>query len=83
MKYPFIFTVLFSLIFMNNRFFGQFTTIDYKVHNVGKIRQFVINMGKLDDSADDKYSAYRGLLWSEMPVGSDEEHIFQAGIWVG
>ncbi len=78
-----IFLVLVMIIFCQSAVKAQFATIDYKIHNVGKVRQFVMNMGKLDDSADRVFSKYRGLLWCEMPPGSNEEHIFQAGIWIG
>ncbi|MBN2366290.1 MAG: hypothetical protein EH225_10065, partial [Calditrichaeota bacterium] len=64
--------------------YSQFTTIDYKIHNVGKVRQFVSNFGTLDDSFENQpYTRYRGLLWCEMPAGSNEEHMYQGGIWIG
>ena len=72
-----------SILFFSQLVYGQFFTSDYKIHNVGKVRQYVNNMGKLDDSGDRPYTNYRGLLWCEMPTGSNEEHIFQAGIWIG
>lgn len=75
--------IISSIILFYHISFGQFFTSDYKIHNVGKVRQYVNNIGKQDDSGDRPYTNYRGLLWCEMPVGSNEEHIYQAGIWIG
>jgi len=64
-----------------NPLFAQWVTLDWKVHNVGKVRQLVTNMGTLDDHK--QQVNYPGLLYCEMPAGSNEEHIYQAGIWIG
>ncbi len=61
---------------------AQWTTLDWKMHNVGKVRQLITNMGTLDDSHDRVRTAYPGLIFCEMPAGSNEEHIYQAGIWI-
>ena len=75
---------LFFLLICTTLVFSQYTTFDYKIHNVGKVRQFVSNMGTLDENYENqKFTSYRGLLMSEMPAGSNEEHIYQFGIWVG
>ena len=60
---------------------AQFTTLDWKMHNVGNVRQLVTNIGTLDDHKNQVN--YPGLIFCEMPVGSNEEHIYQGGIWIG
>lgn len=59
--------------------FAQFTNLDYKVHNVGKVRQLITNMGTLDPGLTD----FPGLIYCEFPPNSKEEHIYQGGIWIG
>ncbi|MBI3586584.1 MAG: hypothetical protein HY088_05600 [Ignavibacteriales bacterium] len=59
--------------------FAQFTKLDWKVHNVGKVRQVVTNMGTLNKAL----TRFPGLINSEFPPGSDEEHLYQGGLWVG
>lgn len=59
--------------------FGQLTHLDWKLHNVGKIRQVITNQGAMDKGATN----YPGLLMCEFPPNSDEEHLYQGGIWVG
>ena len=53
--------------------------LDYRVTNVGKIRQVLTNMGTFDKGR----TRYPGLINAEFPPGSDEEHLFQGGIWIG
>lgn len=81
MKFKVYFFVIFICSFELG--FTQFVTFDYKIHNVGKVRQFVSNMGTLDENYERKFTSYRGLLMAEMPPGSNEEHIYQFGIWIG
>ena len=50
-------------------------TIDYKVHNVGAFRQVVTNTGALWRQE----SRYPGLIYCEFPLGSNEEHLGEAG----
>ncbi len=50
-------------------------TIDYKVHDVGAFRQVVTNTGALWR----QQSRYPGLIYTEFPLGSDEEHLGEAG----
>ena len=59
--------------------FAQKTKLDWKVHTVGKVRQLVTNMGTLWSAATN----YPGLIYSEFPPNSYEEHIGEAGIWIG
>ncbi|MFZ0391666.1 MAG: hypothetical protein WAN36_14490 [Calditrichia bacterium] len=77
------FTVAGVLLFLTS-LPAQFTNLDYKLHNVGKVRQIITNFGTWDDSPDNSVNAnYRGLLNCEVPPGSNEEHVFQGGIWIG
>ncbi len=69
---------LFSVIGTSS-LIAQYTRLDWRVHNVGKVRQLVTNMGTLWKAATN----YPGLIFSEFPPNSYEEHIGEAGIWVG
>jgi hypothetical protein len=71
------FTLL--LVLSTTLTYAQNARIDWKLHNVGKIRQVVTNMGTLNKAR----SNYPGLLQCEFPPGSEEEHIYQYGIMVG
>ncbi|MBK7258444.1 MAG: hypothetical protein IPI01_11710 [Ignavibacteriae bacterium] len=53
--------------------------LDYRVTTVGKIRQVITNMGTFDKGR----TRFPGLINAEFPPGSDEEHLFQGGIWIG
>lgn len=70
--------ILFFLI-IANAVFAQRTTLDWKLHNVGAVKQVVTNMGTLWRAATD----YPGLLYCEYPLNSNEEHIGAGGIWIG
>jgi len=61
---------------------AQFATIDWKVHDVGKVRQVVTNTGALS-AVNDDVVPYPGLINCEFPAGTSEEHIADAGIWIG
>ncbi len=63
------------LTFSTVNLFGQETTIDYKVHDVSAFRQVVTNTGALWR----QQSSYPGLLYTEYPLGSNEEHLGEAG----
>lgn len=65
----------------SQRVLAQFATLDWKVHNVGKVRQVITNVGTIDNY--DQITNYPGLINCEMPVGSNEEHVYQGGIWIG
>ncbi len=56
-----------------------YTKLDWKLHNVGKVRQVVTNMGAMDKAATN----FPGLILAEFPPNSDEEHLYQGGIWIG
>ena len=63
--------------------YAQFTNLDWKLHDVGRVRQLITNMGTIDNSHENVKTTYPGLLYCEMPPGSNEEHVFQGGIWIG
>ena len=58
---------------------AQFTRLDWKLTTVGKVRQVLTNQGTFN-KADTRYP---GLINTEFPPGSTEEHLFQGGLWVG
>jgi hypothetical protein len=58
---------------------AQFSRLDWKMHNVGKVRQVVTNMGAMNKAR----TSYPGLINAEFPPGSDEEHLYQGGLWIG
>jgi hypothetical protein len=58
---------------------AQFTRLDWRVTNVGKVRQVLTNQGTLNGGA----TRYPGLINAEFPPGSAEEHLYQGGIWIG
>ncbi|MBN1543175.1 hypothetical protein JW992_13615 [candidate division KSB1 bacterium] len=58
---------------------GQRSTLDFKVHDVGSVRQLVTNMGTWWRA----YTNYPGLIYCEYPPRSSEEHVGEGGIWVG
>jgi hypothetical protein len=58
---------------------AQQARLDWKQHNVGKVRQVVTNMGTMNKALTN----FPGLVNSEFPPNSNEEHLYQAGLWVG
>ena len=66
---------LICFIFLTIELFGQNPTIDYKVHDAGAFRQVVTNTGALWR----QQSRYPGLIYTEFPLGSNEEHLGEAG----
>ena len=75
-----IFTLLFGL-FNFGLLFSQEANLDWKMHDVGKVRQFVSNIGSLWPEL--QFSGWSGLIYCEYPPGSFEEHVGEGGIWVG
>ena len=73
------FDVVACVLFAAQPLLAQFTKLDYKVTTVGKIRQVLNNQGTLDKAM----TRYPGLIMAEFPAGSDEEHLYQGGLWVG
>jgi hypothetical protein len=77
----FIYTLLILLVLIVN-IFPQTATFDWKLHNVGKVRQVVTNRGGMN-AAGDRTFTYRGLMNSEHPAGTNNEHLTNSGLWVG
>lgn len=53
--------------------------LDYRVTTTGKMRQVITNMGTFDKGR----TRFPGLINAEFPAGSNEEHLYQGGIWIG
>ncbi len=77
MRTKFIFTILSFLIAVTLN--GQTLTTDYVITDAGQIRQLITNQGLL------WFGGYSipVIINAEFPPGSFEEHIGEAGIWVG
>lgn len=57
-------------------------TLDWKMHDVGQVRQFVSNIGSLWPTS--YFSGdFTGLIYCEFPPNSFEEHVGEGGIWIG
>lgn len=72
-------TFLLSLLFLTQALYGQRATLDWKLHDVGEVRQLITNTGALWTGITD----YPGLIYCEFPRQSHEEHVGEGGIWVG
>lgn len=57
-------------------------SLDWKLHDVGKVRQFVSNIGSLWPTWV-LWGSWTGLIYCEFPPNSHEEHVGEGGIWVG
>lgn len=66
-------------VLMTTSVFAQFVNLDWRLTRVGKVRQVLTNMGSLSKGRTN----FPGLINAEFPPGSDEEHLYQGGIWVG
>ena len=76
---PAVFTLILAF---GTMLFSQQTTLDWKMHDVGKVRQYVSNLGTLWPTWY-LYSDFDGLIYCEFPPNSEEEHVGEGGIWVG
>jgi hypothetical protein len=56
--------------------------LDWRMHDVGKVRQFISNIGSLWPTGY-LLGDFTGLIYCEFPPASFEEHIGEGGIWVG
>ena len=74
------FIIFICLIFSAPLFAQRQVSLDWKMHDVGKVRQFISNIGSLWPNG---YSDVTGLLYCEFPPNSYEEHVGEGGIWVG
>jgi hypothetical protein len=62
---------------------AQETTLDYKVVQGGSYRHVITNKGFLCGKGGHDLFGYGGLINAEYPLNSFEEHITEAGIWIG
>lgn len=69
------------LTLTSNLFSQRDVSLDWKLHDIGEIRQLITNTGALWRSAVG--DAYPGLIYCEFPRSSFEEHIGEGGIWIG
>ncbi|MFZ0391665.1 MAG: hypothetical protein WAN36_14485 [Calditrichia bacterium] len=72
--------ILLLLFSMAASAFSQQGNLDWKVHDVGQVRQFISNIGSLWPTS---YLDFTGLIYCEYPPNSFEEHVGEGGIWVG
>lgn len=61
---------------------AQQTSLDWKLHTVGRVRQVVTNTGGLNAKQDNLFDFPR-LINCEYPPNTFEEHITEAGLWIG
>lgn len=66
-------------LFCSNLRAQKNVSLDYKIYDIGQVIQVVNNQGTLH-AAQTNYS---GLIYCEYPPNSYEEHIGEAGIWIG
>lgn len=62
---------------------AQNTTLDWKLYNIGKIRQVITNTGAMNAKYDASFAGYKRLINCEYPPNSYEEHLTEGGLWVG
>lgn len=60
----------------------QNVSLDWRMHDVGQVRQFISNIGSLWPTGV-LWSDWTGLIYCEFPPNSYEEHVGEGGIWVG
>ncbi len=74
--------ILMILMSTFSLFSQQKVSLDWKMHDVGQVRQFVCNLGSLWPTG---YLSgdFSGLIYCEFPPNSYEEHVGEGGIWVG
>ncbi|MCI0514695.1 hypothetical protein L0128_15885 [candidate division KSB1 bacterium] len=77
-----IFFLIYILLAYCNVFSQQNVSLDWKMHNVGQVRQFVSNIGSLWPTGY-LIGDFTGLIYCEFPPNSHEEHVGEGGIWVG
>lgn len=62
---------------------AQETNLDWKIHDVGKVRQVILNTGSLTAAINNEKYNYPYLINSEFPPNSNEEHLYISGLWIG
>ncbi|UCE07455.1 MAG: hypothetical protein JSW07_05320 [bacterium] len=74
---------LISILFTYSSLFAQQqVSLDWKMHDVGQVRQFISNIGSLWPTGV-LWGSWSGLIYCEFPPNSYEEHVGEGGIWVG
>lgn len=76
------FVLAFLLVFAGFSSAQQRVSLDWKMHDVGKVRQFISNIGSLWPTGY-LLGDFSGLIYCEYPPNSLEEHVGEGGIWVG
>ncbi len=82
-KYILKVKILFCLIIISNDYlWSQYNVSnDWKLTRVGKVRQIILNRGRMSRNANNADFPY--LIGCEYPPGSGEEHIQSTGFWIG
>ncbi|MBD3226238.1 MAG: hypothetical protein GF313_16035 [Caldithrix sp.] len=78
---PLILSGLMILIFSRTE--AQNTTLDWKMYNIGNVRQVITNTGGMNAKYDASFAGYTRLINSEYPPNSFEEHLTEGGLWIG
>jgi len=68
------------LFFISVSSFAQEVTLDWKIMDIGQVRQFIANNGSFWNLQTYDYT---GLLTCEFPPNSYEEHVGEVALWVG
>lgn len=76
------FLISISQILLSRGLEAQQTTLDWKLHDVGRVRQVVTNTGGMNAKYDNLFD-YSRLINCEYPPNSFEEHITEGGLWIG
>jgi len=71
--------VLLLLVVTGTAHAQERVTLDWAMHDAGEVRQVVSNIGAWQAGPTD----YPGLINSEYPPNSFEEHMGSGGIWIG
>ena len=77
-----IFIIISVMLFTGNTLFAQQTSLDWKLHDVGRVRQVVTNTGGINAKYENLFD-YPRLINCEFPPNSFEEHLTDAGLWIG
>src|SRR3972149_6585701 len=80
LQYTSIITV--QILLASTIIFAQTVTLNWKLHDIGKVRQVITNTGWLNAKYDATFD-FPGLINCEYPAGSREENITEAGPWIG
>lgn len=82
LQFPKCLVHVIMLLFFKTIVFAQQTNLDWKLHDVGKVRELITNIGSLWPTPV-LWNDYPGLIYCEFPPNSGEEHVGEGGIWIG